>query len=71
MRKIRGGSVFYEYARFYSIREVEEIIYNVGFKVRRHCSTLTYNLYTPLYIEYPQLQRDEEAGFVCIEVLKE
>jgi len=71
MRKMRGESVFYEYARFYSIREVEEMIYNAGFKVRRHCSTLTYSPYTPPYIEYPRLQRDEEAGFVCIEALKE
>jgi len=71
MRKIRGESVFYEYARFYNIREVEEMIYNAGFKVRRHCSTLTYSPHTPPYIEYPRLQRNEEAGFVCIEALKE
>jgi len=71
LRKIRSESVFYEYARFYSVKEVEDMMRYVGLKIKRYCSTLTYDPSMPPYIEYPKLQKDEEAGFICVEAIKE
>jgi len=46
-RKLRGESIFYEYAKFYTIAEVEEMIRYAGFQVKRYSSTLTYDPLTP------------------------
>jgi len=70
-RKLRGESIFYKYARLYNLEEVEEMICHAGFRIKRYCSTLTYDPYTPPYVEYPKLERNEEAGFICIEAIKE
>ncbi|MET1159498.1 MAG: methyltransferase domain-containing protein [Thermoprotei archaeon] len=71
MKKLRGESIFYEYARFYTVDEVVEMLSSRGFRVKRYCSTLTYKPPDPGYIEYPVLARIEDAGFTCIEAVKQ
>ncbi len=70
MLKTRGENIFYEHARFYTLSELEDMIRSTGFTVKRYCSTLTYPPKIPSYIEYPILDKVENAGFVCIEAYK-
>ncbi len=68
--KNSGRSVFYKYARFYSIDELHQLLYEAGFYVKEYCSTLFYDPLKPPVIEYPVKSLDPDAGFICVKAEK-
>lgn len=69
MKMWRGESVFYKHARFYSVREVINLLFSAGFRFREFTSTLCRDPYSPPTLEYPGRGLGG-CGFVCVEGAK-
>lgn len=68
--KKREGHPFYESARFYSRKDVEEMLESVGLKISRTRSSLLQRPDEPHRVEEPIDGYVEGAGFLCIEMNK-
>jgi len=66
----RGESVFYRYARFYSITEVLNLLFKAGFRFVEYVSTLCRGPRTPPALEFPVRGLVSDCGFVCIKGIK-
>lgn len=66
----RQGHPFYRSARFYSFKDIEEMLQNCALKISRVRSTLFQRPEEPRKIENPIEEYIKEAGFLCIEVKK-
>ena len=69
-QSIMGKSIFYKYARFYTLKELEQMLIDSGFSIKSYCSTLLYDPRKPPHIEQPIHAKIPEAGFVCIKAEK-
>ena len=71
MKKGVAGNVFYKVARFYSLREFEEMLSEAGFRVVDTCSTIFQSpTEKPLRFESPRRGLYENAGFVALKAEK-
>ncbi len=69
MKAWRGESVFYKHARFYSVREVLNLLFSAGFRFTGFTSTLCRDPRSPPVLEHPS--RDPwGCGFVCVKGIK-
>ena len=68
--KKRQGHPFYSNAKFYSFKNIEEMLQNCGLKITRIRSTLFQRPEEHRRIENPVEEYKNEAGFLCIEVKK-
>ena len=68
--KKQEGHPFYKYANFYSREEVENLIYETGFKIGDVKGIIRYGPYERPRIEEPTRDADE-TSFICIESLKD
>jgi len=68
--KKRQGHPFYSNAKFYSFKDIEEMLQNCGLKITRIRSTLFQRPEEHRRIENPVEEYKNEAGFLCIEVKK-
>lgn len=62
--KRKHKSVFYKYARFYTVEEVFDLVESAGFVVAKVVSTLHFPPWAPPRAEDPK--EDSEGGFVCV-----
>ena len=69
MKAWRGESLFYKYARFYSVREILDLLFSAGFSFREFTSTLCRDPRTPPTIELPK-RNSSSCGFVCVKAVK-
>ncbi len=69
MKAWRGESVFYKYARFYSVREVLDLLFSAGFRFKEFTSTLCRDPHSPPAVEYPS-KNPWGCGFVCVKGVK-
>ncbi|MHA1309502.1 MAG: class I SAM-dependent methyltransferase [Candidatus Helarchaeota archaeon] len=69
MEKIKKGHTFYQYAKFYSIPEIDSLLKRHSFKIIETKSTLSYSPDSPPVIEEPS-DSPENMGFVCIKSMK-
>ena len=63
------GHRFYKDATFYSIREVEEALASVGFKITKCFATLTQDPSSVTGIEEPSTNV-AQSGFVCLQAIR-
>lgn len=66
MQKKALNHPIYKYANFYSINEVEKMLWNAGLKVVSYSSTLCQLPTEDPYEEIASQERRQDAGFVCI-----
>ncbi len=69
-QSIMGKSIFYRYARFYTLEELEQMLIDSGFSIKSYCSTLLYDPRKPPHIEQLVYTKIQEAGFVCVKAEK-
>jgi ubiquinone/menaquinone biosynthesis C-methylase UbiE len=69
--KKRAGHPFYSNARFYTMKDVEDMLRTAGLKISRIRSTLLRGPDKPCRIEEPVETRVNGAGFLCIEARKD
>jgi len=69
MKAWRGESLFYKYAKFYSVREVLKLLFSAGFSFREFTSTLCGDPRTPPTVELPK-RNSRSCGFVCVKAVK-
>jgi ubiquinone/menaquinone biosynthesis C-methylase UbiE len=65
--KKRAGHPFYSNARFYTLKDVEDMLHVAGLKISRIRSTLLQRPDEPRRIEEPVEGYVNGAGFLCIE----
>ncbi|MEW6739912.1 MAG: class I SAM-dependent methyltransferase [Nitrospirota bacterium] len=65
--KKKSGHPFYRDARFYTLKDVEDMLRTAGLKISRIRSTLLQRPNEPRRIEEPIEGYVEDAGFLCIE----
>ena len=65
--KKRAGHSFYSNARFYTLKDVENMLQVAGLKISRIRSTLLQRPDEPRRFEEPQEGHINGAGFLCIE----
>ena len=71
MRKGVAGNVFYKVARFYSLKEFEEMLGKADLRVVDACSTIFQSpTEKPLRFESPRKGLYENAGFVAVKAEK-
>jgi ubiquinone/menaquinone biosynthesis C-methylase UbiE len=68
--KKRTGHAFYGNARFYTLKEIENMVQAAGLKISRIRSTLLQRPGDPRRIEEPAEGYIRGAGFLCIKVKK-
>ncbi|ADI31214.1 class I SAM-dependent methyltransferase [Staphylothermus hellenicus] len=68
--KNSGKSLFYRYARFYTIQELFYMLSITGFIVKDTCSTLSYPPGNPPAYEVPIKSLVPDSGFICIRAEK-
>jgi len=68
--KEEGKSLFYKYARLYTVREVEELLKNTGFKIKGYSATLSFPPQSKPIYEEPST-KPMGYGFVCIKGVKD
>jgi ubiquinone/menaquinone biosynthesis C-methylase UbiE len=66
--KKRAGHAFYRNARFYTLRDVENMLQEAGLNISRVTSTLLQRPGDSRWIEEPMEGHTNGAGFLCIEV---
>jgi tRNA-Thr(GGU) m(6)t(6)A37 methyltransferase TsaA len=66
--KKRAGHPFYKNARFYALKDIENMLQAAGLKISRIRSTLLQRPDEPRKIEEPVEGNISGAGFLCIEV---
>ncbi len=69
--KKRAGHPFYRDARFYTLKDVEDMLRTAGLKISRIRSTLLQRPDEPRKIEEPIEGYVGDAGFLCIESVAE
>jgi SAM-dependent methyltransferase len=69
IEEARKGHPFYSFARFYSVREVEELLVSMGLRVVRRLGALSFEPGERPRREEPSSDV-EGKGFVCIEAVK-
>ena len=65
--KKKGGHPFYSNARFYTLKDVEDMLHAAGLKISRIRSTLLQRPDEPRRLEEPVEGCINGAGFLCIE----
>jgi ubiquinone/menaquinone biosynthesis C-methylase UbiE len=65
--KKKQGHPFYRRARFYTLRDMEEMLRKTGLRISRLRSTLLRSPYAPRMVEEPVEGYAAGAGFICIE----
>ncbi|MCR4292640.1 MAG: class I SAM-dependent methyltransferase [Candidatus Kuenenia sp.] len=68
--KKKAGHPFYSNARFYTLKEIENMLQTTGLKISRIRSTLLQRPDGQRKIEVPVEGSARDAGFLCIEVKK-
>ncbi len=66
----QGRSVFYKYARFYSVEEITKLLYDTRFKIKDSCGTLSFKPWEKPVEEEPE-RNTSGKGFVCLKAVKE
>ena len=69
--KKRAGHPFYRNARFYALKEIENMLQAAGLKISRIRSTLLQRPDDSRRIEEPVEGNRDGAGFLCIEVKRD
>ena len=69
MKKARKGHIFYSYARFYTLKEIKQLLEEHSFRVVTIKSTLSYSPHDKPRIEEPS-EDPYGKGFVCIKAVK-
>ncbi|MEJ2695945.1 MAG: class I SAM-dependent methyltransferase [Candidatus Sulfobium sp.] len=69
--KKRSGHPFYSNARFYAMKDLEDMLQSAGLRISRIRSTLLQRPDEPGRIEQPVEYRVNGAGFLCIEVKRD
>jgi len=69
MKVWKRESIFYKYARFYSVREVLNLLFSSGFRFAEFTSTLCRSPRSPPALEYP-IKGLWGCGFVCVKSVK-
>jgi SAM-dependent methyltransferase len=69
--KHRAGHPFYSNARFYTLKDVEDMLQTAGLKIMRIRSTLLQKPDEPRRTEEPSECYVKDAGFLCIEAKKD
>jgi len=68
-KKGEAGHIFYSYAHFYTLEEVEQLLKKCHFRVVAVKSTLSYSPNEKPHVEEPA-ENPEGKGFVCIKAVK-
>ena len=69
VKKSKEGHIFYSHARFYTLREVKQLLKKCFFRIVAVKSTLSYSPYDKPRLEEPS-ENPEGRGFVCIKAVK-
>jgi ubiquinone/menaquinone biosynthesis C-methylase UbiE len=69
--KKRAGHPFYSNARFYTLKDVEDMLQTTGLKIAKIGSTLLQKPDEPRRTEEPAERYVNGAGFLCIEAKKD
>ena len=69
IEKSKQGNVFYRYAHFYTVEDMEKMLRECGFKVVEYKSTLSYSPYDRPRVEEP-VSDFKDKGFVCVKAVK-
>jgi SAM-dependent methyltransferase len=67
--KKRSGHTFYSAARFYTLKDVEDMLHAAGLKISGIRSTLLQSPDGPHRVEEPQEGHVRGAGFLCIKAI--
>lgn len=70
LKKKHANHPFYQYARFFTIDELETLVHNSGFSIQNAMSSLYQNPESVNTMETPHPGMDEFAGFIALHLTK-
>jgi len=69
LKKKSEGRRFYKYANFYSVKQIEKMLTNTGFKINKYSTTLCHKPKNTVEAEETSINITKN-GFVCIKATK-
>jgi hypothetical protein len=65
-KKSRSGNPYYRYARFRTVRRIEQTLKKCGFRITEAVSTLFHDQKRNVFVDELRQHSSEKAGFVVL-----